>query len=129
MPIVYKLDQAAGLVRTTVTGPITVEDILNHLKNTIREKVLPLAELVDAREASPPFLSPNDMRLLAERILAMTFDRQALGPRAVVVEDLTMFGLVRIFATFVSTVFTINVFRRSQDAEAWLIEQTGARRP
>ena len=112
-------------VRTTVTGPVTVDDILNHLQAACREELLPFAELIDARGAAQPFLSPTDIWDAAGRVRTMEFDRRALGPRAVIVEDLGMFGLTRMFVTLVSDFFPISVFRNPTEAERWLAEQSG----
>ena len=112
-------------MRTTVTGSVTVDDILNHLQATGREELLPFAELIDARGAAQPFLSPTDIWDAAGRVRTIEFDRRALGPRAVVVDDLGMFGLTRMFVTLVSDFFPISVFRDPQEAEGWLAERSG----
>ena len=127
MPISYVLDGPSRRVRTTVAGPVTVEDILNHLQAAWRDELLPLAELIDARRAARPILSVKDMQVAADRIRAMEFDRHTLGPRAVVVEDLAMFGVVRVFVALVSDLFLMNVFRDLRDAENWLAEQESGR--
>jgi hypothetical protein len=129
MPISYELDRNIRRVRTTVAGPVTVNDILNHLEAACREQVLSYAELIDARKAGPPILSPTDIRLAASRVRNTEFDRQALGPRAVIVNDLAMFGMTRMFVALVSDFFPMNVFREPLDAEEWLAERTGQPHP
>jgi hypothetical protein len=124
MPISYELDRAARQVRTMVIGPVTPDDILNHLQTAHREQILSYAELIDARQAGPPILSPADIWSTASRVRAAEFDRRALGPRAVVVTDSAMFGMTRMFVTLVSDFFPINVFRDPNDAEGWLLERT-----
>jgi len=125
MPISYVLDRATHRVRTTVRGRVTVDDILNHLKAACDEQVLTYTELIDARQAEPSQLSPQDLWQAARRVRGTEFDRHSLGPRAVVVEDLATFGMVRIFVTLVSDFFPINVFRDAHGAEAWLAEHNG----
>jgi hypothetical protein len=125
MPISYELDHTTCRVRTTVTGPVTVDDILGHFKAACQEQTLPYAELIDTREASPPFLSPTDIWHAADRVRAMEFDRRSLGPRAVIVKDLGIFGLVRMFITLMSDCFPMNVFLDPLEAEVWLAEQSG----
>ncbi len=124
MPISYELDRTTRRVRTTVKGSVTVDDILNHLQTACREELLPFAELIDARGADQPLLSPTDIWDAAGRVRTMEFDRRVLGPRAVIVEDLGMFGLTRMFVTLVSDFFPISVFRNPQEAEGWLTEQS-----
>ena len=125
MPISYVLDRATHRVRTTVMGTVTVDDILNHLKAACEEQVLTYSELIDARQAGPSQLSPQDLWLAAGQVRKTEFDRRSLGPRAVVVEDLATFGMVRIFTTLVSDFFPMNVFRDFNEAEAWLAEHNG----
>lgn len=125
MPISYELDRTTRRVRTTVTGPVTPDDILNHLQAACREKVLPYAELIDARGAAPPILSPADIWDAVNRVRNAEFDRKGLGPRAVVVDNLTMFGMTRMFVTLMSDCFPMAVFRDLTDAETWLMGQIG----
>jgi hypothetical protein len=125
MPISYELDRTTRRVRTTVIGSVTPDDILNHLQAACREEVLPYAELIDARGAAPPILSPADIWHAVNRVRATEFNRQALGPRAVVVNDLAMFGMTRMFVTLVSDFFPISVFRDPTEAEIWLVGQSG----
>ena len=125
MPISYELDRTTRRVRTTVSGPVTPDDILNHFEATCREEVLSCAELIDARGATPPILSAADIYQVVNRILAAEFNRQAVGPRAVVLDDLAMFGMTRMFVTLVSDFFPISVFRDPAEAEGWLAERAG----
>ena len=65
MPISYTLDRARRRIHTTVTGSVTVDDILQHFEAACREQILDYAELIDARDAAPPFLSAADIRRAA----------------------------------------------------------------
>ena len=125
MPISYKFDRTTRRVHTTVAGPVSVDDIQGHLLAACKEQILPYAELIDARKAAPPILSATDLWHAASRVRQTEFNRQGLGPRAVVVEDLAMFGMTRIFVTLVSDFFPINVFRDPHMAEGWLREYSG----
>jgi hypothetical protein len=125
MPISCEFDRTTRRVRTTVAGPVTPDDILNHLQAACRENVLPYAELIDARQAAPPILSPADIWDAVNRVRNTEFNRQGLGPRAVVVENLAMFGMTRMFVTLMSDCFAMAVFRNLTDAEMWLMNQTG----
>jgi hypothetical protein len=125
MPISYELDRTTRRVCTTVTGPVTPDDIVNHLQAACREELLTHAELIAARGASPPILSPADVWNAADRVRNAEFNRQGLGPRAVVVDNLAMFGMTRMFVTLMSDWFPMAVFRNLTDAEIWLTGQTG----
>ncbi len=125
MPITYKFDRTTRRVRTTVNGPVTTDDILKHFEASRQEQLLPYAELIDTREASQPFLTPTDIWRAADRVRAVEFDRRSVGPRAVIVKDLAVFGLVRMFVTLMSDYFPMNVFRDPAEAELWLAGQSG----
>ena len=125
MPISYEFNRTTRRVSTIATGPVTVDDILGHLRAACQEQFLPYAELIDTREASPPFLSPTDIWHAADRVRATEFDRRSVGPRAVIVKDLVIFGLVRMFVTLVSDFVPMNVFRDPTEAEIWLVGQSG----
>lgn len=122
MPISSVVDKKCGQIRTTVTKPVTVNEILEHLETAQREQLLPFSELIDARQAGPPYLSTNDIWSAAMAVRNTKLP-QSIGPRAVIVEDLTMFGSVRIFSTIVSGHFPINVFRNEESAIKWLSSQ------
>jgi len=68
MPISYTLDRAQRRIHTTVTGSVTVNNILEHLEIARREQILDCAELIDARNAAAPFLSAAGIRHAATAI-------------------------------------------------------------
>ena len=119
MPITYVVDRTCGQVRTTVTGPITVQDILDHFERVHREKNLDLAELIDAREAGQPFLSAADI-WSAARLIRDIKALPPLGPRAILVGNATTYQLACIFATSLTGYISVNVFRNRHTAEDWL---------
>lgn len=121
MPILHLVDPARQSVRTTVTGEITVDDILRHLEDARREETLDYKELIDASGVTPPFLSSGEIWQAARRVSTLMTTRRC-GPRAVVVNNMITFGLTRIFATLVGDAFPMNVFRDASRAEAWLAD-------
>jgi len=120
MPITYEWDRTAGRVYTTVIGAVTVDDIVNHLQTALRDEFLSIPELIDARGVGYPHLSPTEVWTAAGRVRATKFGHQSFGPHAVVVDDLAMFGMTRMFVTLVSDLLPMNVFRNVSDAEDWL---------
>ncbi|HUI05955.1 MAG TPA: hypothetical protein VL486_03005 [Verrucomicrobiae bacterium] len=119
MPISYTLDRARRRIHTTVTGSVTVDDILQHFEAACREQILDYAELIDARDAAPPFLSAADIR----RAAAAIGSRHVLppcGPRAVMVSNGVVFAMTRMFAVLVSDLVPFEVFRDQTEAEKWL---------
>ncbi len=124
MPASYMLDRTRHQVRTTVTGSISVGDILGHFEAMRREGTLGYAELIDVREVVPPFLSASDI-MKAAKSVRDSLTQQRFGSRAVVVSDDLMFGLARIFTIILSDHFPIEVFRHLKEAEEWLaVEST-----
>lgn len=119
MPISSVVDKTCGQIRTTVAGPVTVKEILNHFETAQREQLLPFSELIDARDAGRPFLSPDDLWNAAS-VVRNTKLPSPLGPRAVIVNNPTVFGLVRIFVTILSGHFPINVFQCEKAAMEWM---------
>ena len=99
-----------------------VKDILAHIESVRREQILGFAEFIDTREAAPPYLTPNNIWSAANAVLAIKFT-QPFGPRAVLVGNLTTFGLVRIFAQIVSGCVPMSVFRDEANAIEWLSTQ------
>jgi hypothetical protein len=119
MSISYSLDRALRQVRTTVDGPVTVTDILNHMEAVRREEALSYAELIDAAGAPQGLLSATDMWRAATRVRNARLP-EPFGPRAVIVRDEAAFGLARIFTNILSGFFPIEVFRNRERAEEWL---------
>ncbi|GEM_PF-1333541 len=122
MPITSVVDKTRGEIRTTVMQPVTVKEILGHLETAQREELLPFAELIDARQAGPPYLSTDDIWSAATAVRNVKLPAN-IGPRAVIVDNPTMFGSVRIFSTIVSGHFPISVFRTEEAAMEWLSSQ------
>ncbi len=120
MPISFTIDRTQRNVRTTVSGPVTVADILAHFETEHREGTLPYTELIDACAVTGPYLSASDLRLAAMSVQASQV-RGKFGPRAVVVDSDLVFGLTRMFATFIADYFHIEVFRDVDKASDWLV--------
>jgi hypothetical protein len=121
MPIHHTVDATQHHVRTTVSGTITTADIVRHLDDAQREGTLDYTELIDVSAVTPPFLSAEEIRQTARRVMSAMKSHRG-GPRAVVVNSVIIFGLTRMFAILVADVFPINVFRDTAQAEAWLAE-------
>jgi hypothetical protein len=122
MPITFETDQRLKLVRTAVSGVISVQEILDHLTIQQRLKTVSWRELVDVRGVMPPYLSKSEIWQAAQRALAVVLEESA-GPRAVLVMHPTVFGQCRMFATLVEDSFPIRVFRDLELAEHWLLEE------
>jgi hypothetical protein len=122
MPITYAVDPVCRQIRTVVSGKISVRNILEHFEIIQREDILSLPEFIDARQATKPYLTPEDMWSAANSVRAAQA-KEPFGSRAVVVEDLVMYGLGRIFTQVLSGYFPIAMFRDMDTAEKWLAAQ------
>lgn len=101
-------------------GPITLQDIREHLEDERDTAGLGYAELIDARGYRPAF-SPADVREIVE-ILRDLAKESALGPTAIVVDTPVGFGMLRMLHILVEDVCAVRPFYRLEDAEKWLAQ-------
>jgi hypothetical protein len=101
-------------------GPVTLEQIRDHLEEERQEPGLAYGELIDAR-TSDPDLSPSDVRVLVS-LLRWLGERTRLGPTAVLVSTDFQYGITRMVEMMVEDVCLIKPFRTGADAERWLAE-------
>jgi len=123
MAISYVLDRARGQLRTKVEGQVTVIDILGHLDALRRDEAVSYVELIDARDAGRPFLSPAEVWRAANAVLNAKISTP-FGPRAVILRDDVTFGLTRIFTNIVSGRIPMRAFRDETKAQEWLARWT-----
>ena len=121
MPITSRLDQTRKHVTTTVTGAISVNDIVAHFHDARSGQTLPYTEFIDARNVTPPWLSSADLWQAASTVRAFRND-EPLGPRAVLVGNNLTYGLTRMFAHLLGDHFPIQIFRDADQAHAWLAQ-------
>lgn len=125
MPISYVLDKTRRHVDTTVTGSISVDDILAHFGASRREQALGYAELIDVRGVTPPYPSTSDIWRAANLVRAFN-NEETFGPRAVIVGSDLIFGMTRLFTNLITDFLPMRVFRDSKAAEEWLAGQAGS---
>ena len=118
MPITATYDHQLRRVSARAEGPVTLEEIRNHLEEERQEPGLAYSELIDARGSIPAF-SSADVRVLVA-LLRWLGERTRLGPTAVVVDDDLEYGMVRMVEILVEDVCLIKPFRDLLDAELWL---------
>jgi hypothetical protein len=119
MPIQRELDKTERLLRTTVSGPVTLHEIRNHIGLLRRTGACQMHELIDARTAQHSGFSLHDLFSLAHHA------RQSLGHttparRAVVVNAEGGWSLARTFASLVAGWVRLGVFEDVPSAEQWL---------
>ena len=122
MSITYVIDERLKLVRTDSSGPIQVQEIIDHLSAQRRDKTVPYREVIDVRGVTPPYLSSSQIWQAAQAVMAVALESPP-GPRAIVVTNDAVFGMCRMFSTLVEDTFPIRVFRDAETAEHWLLEE------
>ena len=110
-------------MRTKVEGQVTVIDILGHLDALRRDEAVSYVELIDARDAGRPFLSPAEVWRAANAVLNAKISTP-FGPRAVILRDDVTYGLARIFTNIVSVRIPMRAFRDEIRAEEWLASRS-----
>jgi hypothetical protein len=122
MGLVLHIDHEARRLTTTASGPLTLDDIVEHLRTEVQEGVLAYPERVDVREASI-HLTGDQVRQVAAHLSDLAI-YQPVGPTAIIVGADYAFGLVRMFSLLLDPHGRIGAFRDPRAADAWLEQQT-----
>ncbi|HTT24194.1 MAG TPA: hypothetical protein VMG82_35045 [Candidatus Sulfotelmatobacter sp.] len=121
MPVTYSIDPARKLIRTTCSGQVTLQEIIDHfqtLGTDPRCAGSPDVMLdVSASELFPD--SQNLARVVTE--LAKISDTVQFRLCAINAGQDTMFGMMRMFEVHAAKYFkAVRVFRNPADTEKWL---------
>ena len=119
MPIEQHVDRARGLVYTTITGIVTIQEVRRHIGVVRARQLMGMPELIDARGTVGGRATPRDLlhlAHLAREVLASGI----VAPRAVIVGGDDSFGRARIFASFVAGWLRMAVFQDEVAAREWL---------
>ena len=119
MPFHRDFDQQDRVLRTTIIGPVTLEDIDDHLRVIRRRRGEGRPELIDAREALPGQINPRMLLIVAHRA-RFVIGTRPLARRAVVVSNDMSFVFARRFAAFVAGWLRIGVFYDIESAREWV---------
>lgn len=119
MPVSHGLDKTAQLVRTTLYGTVTIEDLYRHVAEMQELHAPDQPEVVDARAVSSVSFGTRDPRKLAD-LAQRLFAHEHPAPRAVIVDNVLFFGMARVFAALVADWIQVGVFDDAARAEAWL---------
>ena len=118
MSITATYDHVHRRVLARAEGPVTVEQIRDHLEDERQEPGLAYSELFDARAAVPEFAAA-DVRVLVA-LMRWLGERTNLGPTAVLVDTEFKFGITRMVEMLVEDVCEVKPFRSESDARRWL---------
>ena len=119
MPILREWHSPDGLLRTVLVGPVSFEDMNEHLDQVAQANAFPRAELIDARAVESPPPSLAELRRLAARARDL-MGRVPPGPRALVVETAVGQLVAELFSIFMSGPMRVSVFRSEATARRWL---------
>lgn len=119
MPFHRDFDQPDRVLRTTIIGPVSLEDIDDHLRAIRRRRGQGRPELIDAREALPGEISARTLLTVAHRA-RFAIGTQPVARRAVVVSSDESFAFARRFAAFVAGWLRIGVFYEMDAALEWV---------
>ncbi|HWZ78121.1 MAG TPA: hypothetical protein VNX87_16370 [Candidatus Sulfotelmatobacter sp.] len=121
MPVTYIIDTTRKLIRTTCSGAVTLEDVVDHFAKLEDDPACAghLDVMLDVREAdSPP--ESNQLKIVNWHVAAIRA-KVEFGMCAIVVNRDAMFGMMHMFSVFAERNFgAIRVFRGTAEAEAWL---------
>ena len=119
MPFHRDFDQPDRVLRTTIVGPVTFEDIDEHIRTLCRRRGEGRPELIDARQALPGEVNSRTLLIVANRARFLIGTRM-LSRRAVVVSNDMSFVFARRFAAFVAGWLRLGVFYDMESALEWV---------
>ena len=110
---------AAGIVRTTMRGTITVDQVIAHTRARATAGVLGSPQVVDAREAQLE-LSTADVREIADTVGRLRSGTARARTAFVVGSDFA-YGMGRMYAVLAERDDPgFAVFRSMEEAERWV---------
>ena len=121
MPIHFEIDPDRELAIITVTGRLTLAELVEGLHDYGKAGATRL-ELYDARGLEGERITTSEVDTLVEYIQKFPHVRGAESRTVVVVNTNLDFGITRMVSllTEASVSFEVNVFRSMEEAEAWL---------
>jgi hypothetical protein len=124
MPVTYSIDVANRLIHTTCSGPITVDEVIDHFRVIEQDPECP--DRVDVLlEVRDEMTVPNSQQLRAvARAIARIRPRVQFGACAIVARTDVLFGMMRMFEVFTEDYFRkTQAFRNIAEAEVWLASE------
>ena len=121
MPLSYKID--AGIVYTTVTGKIEVQEQIDFMREMVSDPALPSPLLIlrDTREQTGYIRGSH--RELTSFAASLPIGAKA----AIVASEEVIFGTSRMFQARVDETHNVRVFRDIDEAREWLLQPSESR--
>jgi hypothetical protein len=122
MPLITGVDHERREASVVAIGPVSVDDILEHLDHLKREHGLAYPKLVESRGAEVP-TGLTDFQKITELTRALSLE-SPIGPAAVVVSSDADFEALRVLEDMMQSFCEVRSFRNEPEARAWLRERT-----
>jgi hypothetical protein len=121
MPITFSIDQAEKIIHTEAVGPVTYDELVDHISMERDAGGIPYREIFDATRATAAF-SARDARRLVDIFSDLAAESGGFGPTAVIVADDVTYGMVRMIQILATDICDISPFRVPERAaaEAWV---------
>ena len=124
MPVTYGIDKVNGIIHTKCTGPVTVEEVVDHFRVLGQDPDCPemLDVFLDLRGQTSVPKTENLREVVGE--ISRIRGRVQFGKCAIVACNDALFGMLRMFEVFAEQCFRQSrVFRNAKEAEAWLTSE------
>ena len=121
MPVTYRIDSTRRLIHTTCSGPVTLQDVLEHFAVLMQDpnRSHGLDVLLDLTPITSVPTS-DELRIVTSEIAHI---RPAIefGRCAVAASQEAMYGMSRMFEVYAEGYFTeVQAFRTVEEAAGWL---------
>jgi hypothetical protein len=118
MPLITGVDHEHREVYVVALGPVSLDDVRDHLLREKRERGLAYPELVDARGAGIP-TTLADLEQIAEILRGLSREGP-LGRTAFLVSSDADLEAMRALEAMVLDICDMKTFRGEAEARAWL---------
>ncbi len=120
MPLITGVDHKRREVSVLAIGPISVNDVREHVRHMKREGGLAYPRIVESRGAGIP-ADPADFQRLAEMLRDLS-TQGPIGPAAIIVSSDADIEGMRALEGMLASICEVKSFRDEADARAWLGE-------
>jgi hypothetical protein len=120
MPVHYLIDVDRHLVRTSITGILTPEDLVTHIAELRADPSFnpQFSEIVDASQVEDVPLGYEDLKRLTPMDPFSTSSRRAF----VIPTRNVAFGVARMYQLLQNEDPRIRIFQTEEDAARWLLK-------
>lgn len=121
MPLITGVDHKRREVTVRAIGPVSIDDVRQHVQHMKREGGLAYPRIVDSRGAGIPG-DPADFQTLANMLRDLSMEG-AIGPAAIIVSSDADIEKMRVLEAMLESYCAVKAFRDVEQARAWLASQ------